>query len=241
MPFDDLLAMVAPVPGGKVLDLGCGTGSLTAELHRHCGAAETLGVDSSEAMLGQAAAHTGEGLHFERADIAEIDRRDIDVVFANASLQWVPDHPALLGRLRTMLATRGQLAFQVPANADHPSHRLAAVVAAEEPFATALGGRGRDEHLRAVLAPDAYAEALDRLGAREQHVRLQVYGHHLPGTAAVVEWVRGTMLTPYRAALEPELYEAFVSRYSEALEAELGSQRPYFYAFKRILAWARFA
>lgn len=48
-PFDDLLGFVAPCPGGRALDLGCGTGELTRELHRHLGARETLGVDRSPA------------------------------------------------------------------------------------------------------------------------------------------------------------------------------------------------
>ena len=54
-PFLDLLAMVRPVPGGRAVDLGCGTGELTRWLHRHVGAAETLGIDSSPVMLERAA------------------------------------------------------------------------------------------------------------------------------------------------------------------------------------------
>src|SRR6266542_2952843 len=50
-PFFDLLALVRPVPGGRAADLGCGTGALTAELHRRVQAAETLGPDSSAATL----------------------------------------------------------------------------------------------------------------------------------------------------------------------------------------------
>ena len=50
----------------------------------------------------------------------------------------------------------------------------------------------------AVLAPEAYAALLDRLGFAEQHVRLQVYGHMLPARDDVVEWVKGTLLTDYQ-------------------------------------------
>ena len=46
-PFWDLLALVQPVPGGRVVDLGCGTGELTKELHRVLEASETVGIDSS--------------------------------------------------------------------------------------------------------------------------------------------------------------------------------------------------
>ena len=67
-PFHDLLALVRPVPGGRVVDLGCGSGELTAQLHRRLEAAATLGVDSSPAMLERAAAVAGDGLHFEAGD-----------------------------------------------------------------------------------------------------------------------------------------------------------------------------
>ena len=50
-PFWDLLALVQPVPGGRVVDLGCGTGELTKELHRVLDASEPVGVDNSSAML----------------------------------------------------------------------------------------------------------------------------------------------------------------------------------------------
>ena len=66
-----------------------------------------------------------------------------DLIIANASLQWVPDHPAVLGRWCSSLAHGGQLVVQVPANADHPSHTCSAAVAQHEPFVTALAGTPR--------------------------------------------------------------------------------------------------
>ena len=93
--------------------------------------------------------------------------------------------------------------------------------------------------MRSVLAPERYAELLDRLGFAEQHVRLQVYGHRLASTAEVVEWVKGTSLTRFRARLDDTTYDRFVAAYRARLLAELGDRRPYFYPFKRILIWAR--
>ncbi len=80
---------------------------------------------------------------------------------------------------------------------------------------------------------------LHRLGFRHQVVRLQVYGHVLDSTAEVVEWVKGTLLTPYREQLDEAHYQAFVDRYRARLLAALGEESPYFYPFKRILCWAR--
>lgn len=239
-PFRDLLALLAPAPGGTAVDLGCGTGELTVELHAHIGAASTLGIDSSPDMLERAAALEGDGVTFLLADIRRFEEPDaFDVVVANASLQWLPDHPELLARLVRTLRPGGQIAIQVPANVDHPSHTVSAALAAGEMGYLFPDGPPPDPIL-GVLRPEAYAQLLDDLGAVDQHVRLQVYGHRLAATADVVEWVRGTSLTRFARVLSASDYERFVARYREELLSVLGNHRPYFYAFKRILFWARF-
>jgi trans-aconitate 2-methyltransferase len=241
-PFDDLLALCVPVPGGRIVDLGCGTGNLTAELHERLQAASTVGVDSSESMLSRATASHGSvsGLTFIAGDIATWLGEDLDLVFANASLQWVDDHLNLLARMRTALRQGGQLAFQVPSNYRHPSHLLAHQVANESPFIEALDGDVPQDRGRFVLSPELYADLLYELGARQQVVRMEVYGHELDSTEDVVQWVMGTLLTPFRTRLSPELFDAFIERYRERLIEELGEREPYFYGFRRILCWARF-
>lgn len=236
-PFDDLLALIEPTPNPRVVDLGCGTGELTAHLHATLGARETLGLERSSSMLERSAGHTRPGLRFAQADIAEFaPRGEWDVVFSNAALHWLPDHPALFQRLYDALAPGGQLAVQVPDNFDHPSHVIAGEVAAEEPFAAAL----REPFPRAaVLRPEAYAELLFDLGFARQIVRLQVYGHALGSRDEVVEWVRGSLLTSYQSALPPELFAQFLERYRARLLPVLRDTRPFFYPFKRILLWAR--
>ena len=235
-PFHDLLALVAPVPGGRVVDLGCGTGVLTRVLHEHTGAAETVGVDRSEAMLATSAQHAGGGVRFEQGDIAAFAGRGLDVVFSNAALQWVDDHPALFPRLAATLGEGGQLAVQMPMNHDHPSHTLAHEVAREPRHARALGGYVRGYPMG---EPEWYAELLARLGFEEQHVRLQVYLHRLAGREEVVEWVKGSLLTDYRNRLGEEEYKAYLADYREQLLAELPDERPFLYPFKRILLWGR--
>ncbi len=238
-PFFDLLDLVTRIPGGRAVDLGCGTGESTAELHRATGAAETVGIDSSEAMLAKAAAHGGGGLRFEKGDIVSFAPAEpYDLVFSNAALHWVPDHPALLERLTRAIKPGGQLAFQVPDNFDHPSHRAAEEAAAEEPFRSALGGAA---HPRSVLAPEAYATILDRLGYTDQTVMLRVYGHSLASREDVVTWVEGSLLSEYRRRLDAELYPRFLERYRERLFAMLPDEKPLFFTFRRILARARYS
>ncbi|HEY1826517.1 MAG TPA: methyltransferase domain-containing protein [Acidimicrobiales bacterium] len=242
-PFDDLLTLCHPVPEGRVVDLGCGTGNLTVILHQDMQAASTVGIDNSDAMLERAtSSHLDvKGLSFEKGDIGTWLGEGLDLVFANASLQWINDHLNLLARMRTALAPNGQLAFQVPSNFRHPSHLLAHQVANESPFIEALDGEVPEDRGRYVLAPELYADLLYELGAKDQVVRMEVYGHELESTDEVVEWVMGTLLTPYRQRLSAEMFEEFVERYRERLLEELGEREPYFYGFKRILCWARFA
>jgi trans-aconitate 2-methyltransferase len=240
-PFFDLLGLVRPAPGMRVADLGCGTGELTREMHRALGARETVGVDNSAAMLAESEALAGDGLRFEQADLREFAARPetrgaFDLVLTNATLQRLPGQAAIIASLTGMLAEGGQLAVQVPANEDHASHVVAREVAAEPPFREAMGG---EEWRFSNLALEEYAALLDRLGYREQHVRMQVYPHHLASRAEVFEWVRGTLLTDYQRRLGPDLFAAFVERYRERLLARLEDRRPYLYTFKRILVWGR--
>jgi len=66
-----------------------------------------------------------------------------------------------------------------------------------------------------------------------------VYVHHLPSSEDVLEWVKGTHLTYFRARLDNELYDLYVERYRRRLLDEIGEGQPYLYTFKRILFWGR--
>jgi trans-aconitate 2-methyltransferase len=234
-PFFDLLSLVRARPSMRVVDLGCGPGELTRELHRRLVAAETLGIDSSDAMLAKCRAFEGEGLHFARGDIATwIADAPFDVIFSNAAIHWVEGHEALLQRLATFLAPGGQIAIQIPSNDDHPSHIAAAEVASESPFREVLQGYVR---VFPNLTLTGYANALNRLGFTEQHVRMQVYAHQLPKRDDVIEWVKGTLLTDYQKRMPPALYTQFLERYREHLLPQLADTAPHFYPFKRILFW----
>ena len=236
-PFWDLVGLLRRDNVRRVADLGCGTGALTVQLHHELQADETIGVDSSPAMLARAASLAAQGVRFMRADIETWQPDEpVDIVFSNAALHWVQNHEELFPQLVLMLSPGGQLGVQMPANFDHPSHTVAAAVAQEEPFASATGGYVREAP---VLAPDRYSVLLHQLNFAEQHVRMQVYGHLLDSTDAVVEWVRGTLLTDYEARMPAAMYEQFLGRYRDRLLHALGDERPYFYAFKRILLWAQ--
>ncbi len=242
-PFYDLASMVERATGMRVVDLGCGAGELTAWLHRELGASETLGIDADAAMLAQAAQHAVSGVRFESANVLTWQpERPYDLVFSNAALQWVDGHEDLWPRLASWVAPGGQIAIQMPMNDDHPSHATARALAQEEPYASALAGSGAAGGAGGrfpTLAPERYAELLHALGFERPRVRLEVYGHVLPETRSVVEWIKGSALTPYRDRMPAELYARFLEEYTGRLLARLGEHAPYFYTFKRVLMWGR--
>jgi trans-aconitate 2-methyltransferase len=241
-PFHDLLAMIGDRPIGRAVDLGCGPGELTAHATTVLDVDEIVGIDNSPTMLASAAPHAGEHVRFEHGDIATwTSPHDHDLVLAAASLQWVPDHAAVLTRWTEALAPGGSLAVQVPANSHAPTHTVAAAVAVREPYLSAFGSAGPppDPVAEYVLRPDDYARLLHRLGYIDITVQLRVYPHVLPTPQHAVEWVKGTTLTRFRNALEPDLYDAFLADYERALVATLGPDEPCFFPFSRILFVAR--
>jgi len=85
----DLLPLLAPQAGERIVDLGCGTGHLTAQIAES--GAEVIGVDRSPDMIGQARQNFPK-LRFMLADIASFELpQAADAVFSNAALHWVTD------------------------------------------------------------------------------------------------------------------------------------------------------
>ena len=205
-----------------------------------------VGIDDSPAMLADAAPHARAGVRFELGDIGAWG---VDDAGDGDGTTWCSPTPACSG-CPTIRACSpggprrsrrgGQLAVQVPTNADHPSHLLAAEVAATEPFASAFDGPPPPDPVAAnVLRPGGLRDAAARSRVRRAARAAAGVRPRARSTAAVVEWVRGTTLTRFFKRLPAELHEPFVDAYRRALLARLGEHAPYFYPFKRILMWGR--
>ncbi len=241
-PYRDLASLVQRRHSMRVIDLGCGTGEMTAWLHGELAAAETVGLDSSDEMLEHARPRAGGGLRFERGDIVEFAARDggenrYDLIFSNAALQWVSGHEALFASFRDLLTPGGQIAIQVPSGGEHPTRDILGTLAAEKPYASAMQGYRRAGGN--TRTPDWYARQLYELGFADQNVRMQVYPHVLPEARSVVEWFKGSGLGPYRERMSAELYADLVAEYERRVVERSGEDEPYFLPFNRILIWGR--
>lgn len=225
----------------KAVDLGCGTGELTALLHQQLKIQKTIAIDSSDEMLQKSQTHTTEGLHFQKSNIETwVPDEKMDLIFSNAALQWCPNHKELMKRLKSFLSPGGQLAIQMPMNHDYPTHTIAHEMSQEPRWSALLPAplqSRKDSHH--MLNTEEYAQLLFDLGFREQKVFLRVYGHELESREQVIEWVKGTTLTRFQSQLSAEDYSRFISEYRQRLFEKLPNQNPFFYPFKRILMWAR--
>lgn len=111
----ELLDKLQLRPHQSVLDIGCGDGKITQQIAASVAPALVVGIDSSEAMIDYAHQHhRADNLQFYCMDATAIVLpQQFDIVFSNAALHWVADHPAVLRGLASVLKTGGKLLFQM--------------------------------------------------------------------------------------------------------------------------------
>lgn len=230
-PFDDLLALLSPSPGGSLLDLGCGTGALTAKAHAALGVASSLGLDSSPAMLERAP----NGITFERRDLTnELPARTFDRVISNSAFNWIPGHAAFFPRVLALVSPGGQLAVQMPSNPGSAFSEAALEVAAQ--FSRELDGY---VYRSPVESPDFYAELIAReVRVTRSRVGTWRYPQLHASSDGLADFAEGGLLSAYRARLGAEDFERFRLAYRAALRTRLGDA-PVFFAFRRVFVFAQ--
>ena len=231
-PPRDLLAQVPLQRARKIVDLGCGPGNSTDLLVKRYPGAKVIGLDSSPDMLRKARERLPAN-EFVEADITQWQPEpDADLLFSNATFQWVPDHPTVLKRLLQALQSGGVLAAQMPDNKTEPTHTLMAEVAREGGWLSA-GTEGLDRGN--PLDPEAYYDLLHP-HCQTLDMWHTIYAHVLDNAAAIVEWFIGTALRPYTAPLSDSAREAYLAAYEKRI-TELYPPR---YDGKAILNFPRF-
>jgi trans-aconitate 2-methyltransferase len=212
-PFFDLLARVKKPNAQTVADLGCGTGSLTANLLEKFPNASIVGVDSSAQMLEKSSSHQNPRLEFVLADLSTWQpEKPLGVIVSNAALQWLEDHETLIPNLANLLAPDGILAVQMPINFEQPNHTILRDLTSNETWKPHLSKFS--SRLRAPKPAAWYIQTLSSLGF-EVDAWETTYHHVLHGENAVLEWVKGTALRPVLNALEPELHADFLEELGE--------------------------
>jgi trans-aconitate 2-methyltransferase len=212
-PAIDLLARIPSAEPGRVYDLGCGAGNVTAALVDRWPRARIIGVDTSTAMLEQAVKALPQ-VQWVRHSLADWQPdAPADVIYSNAALHWLPNHQQLLPALVAALSPGGVLAIQMPRNFAAPSHTLIAVTATAGPWrsklAPLLGAAP-------VAEPQFYYSLLAPL-ASTLDIWESEYLQVLTGDDPVKEWSKGTWLMPFLDRLEPAERVAFEADYARRL------------------------
>jgi trans-aconitate 2-methyltransferase len=202
-----------------VFDLGCGAGQLTRLIANRWPNAAVTGVDNSPDMLSEAGREPST-VRWRQADIRTWSPTEpADLIYSNATLQWLDDHCQLFPRLVSFLNPGGCLAVQMPLSWDLPSHRLMRdTLANGGPGGTPLGS----EQLRKSAARNWVEPAsvyYDLLAPLARMVDLWETEYHqvLQGDDPVLEWVKGTGLRPILNGLDEHERQLFVAEYSRRL------------------------
>ena len=210
-PALDLLMQVGTLPAGGIVDLGCGDGAAAAALRARFPKRQIIGVDASPAMLACARGYH----HLIEADAAVwLPDAAPALIFSNAALHWLGDHPVLLPRLASLLVPGGTLAVQMPRQFMAPSHRFLRDIAAslfpdrfdvvqyDAPVKTATG-------YWELLAPLGRVEAWET----EYVQRLDPDD----GMHPVRAFTAATAMRPFMEKLNEAEAVAFASAYDKAL------------------------
>ena len=157
---NDVLNLLAPQPSERILDLGCGTGELTAKLTE--AGAQVTGVDASTEMVNRAT-RSFPGIDFQVMDVRELSFPEpFDAVFTNATLHWISeaDQPTVLTNVFTALKPGGRFVGEMGGQ-----HNVERIIAA---LSDALARRGLPNAVRTNYFPSVarYAQLLENTGFR---------------------------------------------------------------------------
>ena len=126
-----VFAMLAPKPGERILDLGCGDGTLTAEIK--AAGADVLGLDLSDELLAVARM---KGLNVRKADGHALDFvQEFDAVFSNAALHWMRAPDLVIAGVARALKPRGRFVGELGGHGN-----VAAIATAMRAVGRARGG-----------------------------------------------------------------------------------------------------
>jgi trans-aconitate 2-methyltransferase len=191
-----------------VLDAGCGSGRVTAELIARVPRGRVYAVDAAPSMVAHARKALGDRATVLCQDLVELKLPEpVDVAFSNATFHWIKDHDALFAALHAALRPGGRLHAQCGGFGNIDSlHASADVVAAEPEFAPYFERWQRPWNF---ATPEDTEVRLKQAGFDEVHCWLE----RRPTTPRdPVPFVRTVCLVRHLDALPPELHQPFIER-----------------------------
>ena len=213
LPCADLIARLPMRDPQRIVDLGCGPGNSTELLARKFPRAKLFALDNSAEMLATARQRVS-ACEFIQADIAtwQTDEK-FDLIFANASLQWIENLIPVMKRLAGLLHPGGVLAAQMPRARQLPLHLEAKKLSQQPEWAAQM----KSVSLPPEPPPPGPAYASLSEGNSKLTVWETEYEHLLPSAEHIVQWIRGTGLRPYLDALSNTDQQDFLAAYTRRI------------------------
>jgi len=213
----DLVKLLAPQPGERILDAGCGTGHLTAQIAAT--GADVTGIDSSPAMLDQARQNAF-GLRFEVQDICALPyREEFDAVFSNAVLHWVTRAEDAAAAMSRALKPGGRLVLEMGGRGN-----VRQLLAASDQALRELGIADPERHHPWYYPSIAeYAGILERCGLEVRFAVL--FDRPTPLDDGLTGWFKmfcGKLIEPLAPASHPDYYRLVEQYASDDLRTESG-------------------
>jgi trans-aconitate methyltransferase len=201
------LEQLAPRPGERILDLGCGDGALTRQL-RDLGC-EVVGVDASPEMVAAAQALELDARVMNGAQLSFAD--EFDAVFSNAALHWMQDYAGVLRGVFAALRPGGRFVAEFGGYGN--------VAAIEAALQAALAARGVQAASPWFFPhPDFYAAALAEHGFSV--VAVEHFPRPTPLPGDIRAWLH-TFGELYLCHVDPSEHEVVIDEVADALRASL--------------------
>lgn len=192
----------------SVLDLGCGDGSITAQIAALLPEGEVLGIDVSEGMISAALPKERQNLTFRRIDINDLDfDEQFDVVFSNATLHWVKDHKRLLRNVCRSLRPGGLLRFNF-AGEGNCSNFISVIqeAMARQEFRSFFTGFEWPWYMPPL---SEYLVLAKNSRLQDLHVWGENADRHFPNEEALIRWIDQPSLVPFLAHVDKWKKKAF--------------------------------
>jgi trans-aconitate 2-methyltransferase len=210
-----------------VLDAGCGSGKVTAQLLERLPHGRVIGVDVSQTMLAEAATNLS---HFQRrltlseANLLDVDQaidpRSVDAVFSTATFHWIDDHPRLFRALHAVMRPGAQLVAQYGGGSNLADFMRATDTVAEQPV---YAGHLQNKHLwRFYSSPEQTREDLNNAGFTSIETWLEASPQSFADAEALKDFARAVVLRVHLAALPEPLRDLFATEVIDQIHRRQG-------------------